>query len=336
MLKRKITELTIPLKTFLQMYVARSPADAPMRLEREIELGKQFNLSRPTVHAALEELEADGWIQHLPGRLGYFSNPDQAVPGTCVIAIIAGNADCRFSSPPHALIAALSEKPDRGDVFYHFLALRDDSEEGTCQQIRSFAYSGVLWFEPNPQFYPAIRRLIAEGVPLVVASMGSAKGHIPEENVEFFDVSKCAEMHRDIIQERNYRHVLYYTTNQYNFSRCKKMIPDNVRYGNLVDANDLNVLQSDPPDAIFADGGFEYDRKLFRVLEQWKSSLPDVWYYQQSSRLMTPECERKLAGCLFLFKPFKRRNTKRTELGKKSMRKLLRLIYKTEQKGSAK
>jgi len=330
MIKRKLTELTMPLKTYLQMFAARSPETEPRRLEGEIELGKRFSLSRPTVHSVLEELEAERWILHLPGKRGYYTNPEKASPGIMVIGILSGNADARFALP-RFIAAVANEVPI--NTFLHFIQLRPDSPDGIYTQIRNGDYTGILWQSPDPKFYPAIERLIADGVPIVASFLYGTEALFPEDNCVLLDISRFVELCWKTILKGGYKHVLYYTETEYFFRCHRKKTPGDIRYEWLREADDLEKFyRDDPPDMILADGGNERYRKLFQVLEHWTGPFPDIYYYPQNVSLMTPGCREKLSGHLFPVPQEEKdsQNDGGARFGKMAARKLLRLIRYNE------
>lgn len=329
MAKRVRTELIMPLKTYLQMFVARSPEREPRRLEGEIELGKRFSLSRPTVHSVLERLEAEHWIQHLPGRRGYYTNPVKSEPGRNVIGILSGNADARFDLPQY--LAAVAGEITDGRTFLHFIQLCPGADDEIYAQIRNFDYTGILWSDPDPKFYPAIERLIADGVPVVASFLYGTEARFPEENIVLLDISRFVEICWKTIREGKYKHILYYTQTEYFFHCHRKKASGDVRYEWLREADELEKqFREDPPDMILADGGIERYRELFQILEAWTGPLPDIYYYPQNVSLMSSECERRLSGHLFPV-PREERHTQKNggfNHGKAAIRKLLRLIGK--------
>ena len=93
-MNQKQQMLTEPVKRFLIQAVAKS-GPKPERLPNELELCKRFSVSRPTVHKAVEELIEIGYVQHLPGRRGIFSNPEYVQMAPFSIAL----RSCFFIGP---------------------------------------------------------------------------------------------------------------------------------------------------------------------------------------------------------------------------------------------
>lgn len=302
MIKRKLTELTIPLKTWIQMFVARASDRTPTRLDGECELGQRFSLSRPTVHALLAELEEKGWLLHLPGRRGYYANPQKAFPGTRQFGMISGNADTRFG--PSYLASICGAFKYEAGIFLHFVQLRTDSEEEFYQQIRNYDYSGVFWENPAAEFYPVVRRLIAEGLPLVISLIYGATELFPEGNVVLHGIPELAEKCGTIIRDKKYRHVVYYTECEHFFNCHRAKAPGSVRYEWLRNAADLESrYRNDPPDMILADGGDDRYREFFRAMERIAFPVPDLYFYNEGIPQITPACKQKLKGHLFPFPP---------------------------------
>lgn len=321
--KRKNRELTHFLKSYLQMFAAQSSTE-PVRLEGELELGEKFSLSRPTVHQALVELEQEKWILHLPGKRGYYTNPQRSSPHQQVFGIIAGNADARFGFPPFlsGFFGELS------GAMLHFPELLQTSTEEIYTTIRNYRYSGILWVNPNPVFYPVIRQLIADGTPILVADFYTTELPFPPENYALLDIAVFVRQCWKIFQRKKYRFILYYTKTDHFFLAHKAKAPANVRYEQIRSADDLARFRSDPPDMIFADGGDNRYGELFAALETWEvSRLPDLYCYSCAVHEMSPQWKQKLHRKIF-FVPAPRKFNDEYRLGKVSAKRLLSLVRK--------
>ena len=324
MAKRKNHELTHFLKACLQMFVARSSSTEPVRLEGELELGARFFLSRPTVHQALEELEQENWIFHLPGKRGFYTNPQKASPHLLFFGIISSNADARFGFP--LFLSGLSG--ELSNVMLHFPHFLQTTAEELYTAIRNYSYSGILWMNPNPIFYPVIQRLIADGLPLIVSDFYHSELPFPPENYASLDISVYVKQCWKIFQRKNYHFILYYTTTDRFFHAHKAKAPENVRYEQLRSASDLASFRTAPPDLILADGGESRYRELFAELELWNvSELPDIYCYPGAVHQMSSECKQKLNGKIF-FVPAPKKFNDEYRLGKLSAKRLLALVKK--------
>ena len=138
------------------------------------ELEKFFGVSRPTVHHALRDLVADGYLTAKPG-IGTFTNPDQnlsLLSSSARIGVIVGDGkvtlyDRYMWSMLNCFVGKLL------DGYHKYCVVNCNltkSKGRELEEIQSFDLSGLIWIYPPTECLETIESLKTKyNLPVVVA-----------------------------------------------------------------------------------------------------------------------------------------------------------------------
>lgn len=206
-MKNKQQSLKEPIKRFLLHCVAKAGSQ-PERLPNELEIGVRFKVSRRTVHSAVADLLQIGYIQHLSGHRGLFSNPaySSLVPYAIGVVSVCGN--CTYLGYYQALV--LSSFLSCLTVFKYtlsFMTLCGHPEQADVE-IQNSGIDAIFWLLPEPDYYPAISRLLDNDFPVIPVTsltdfripvpsdtyLGMDFRHIGRERAKFFLRHGCRNL----------------------------------------------------------------------------------------------------------------------------------------------
>ncbi len=288
MMNQKQQMLTEPIKRFLIQLVAKSGPKQPERLPNELDLCERFSVCRPTVHKAVEELIEIGYVQHLPGRRGIFSNPEYVQMAPFSIGILGDNANCSYFGYPNSRIlgAFLSHLGDL-KANTSFLTLNRKPELAAVELLNS-GLDAVFWNIPDPSYFPIIRKLIEQKI--AVTAIGSYFNFLmprPETNflgsdyfyqgqcrAEFFLRRKCSNLVYcgnpgpicDGFKAKLKEHKIVFSDS--------RLINDSEPMSKLV-----RILKSQRVDGLVCDGNKNQHNRVLRTLLDYHPAFPILLSY---------------------------------------------------------
>ncbi len=140
------------ISTHLEMEIAAGKYDAGARLPSEIQLVKQFGVSRPTAARALRDLEARGLIERRAGSGTYVSSNQQRLNSTRVLGLLVpGLSNTEIFHIICGEIASLARVHEYGLLWGGSTNPRQDADaslkhaEDVCKQFIERKISGVFF-----------------------------------------------------------------------------------------------------------------------------------------------------------------------------------------------
>lgn len=229
-----------PIKRFLIQCVAKSGPE-PELLMNELELCRKFNVSRITVHRAVEDLLRIGYIIHLPKRRGVFSNPKYAkfVPYSIGILSVSGNCSYVDSYNMVTLGSFLSELK-KIKCMCSFITLNEPPEH-VFDEIRNIGLDGIFWLTPEDCYIPAVNQLIESGFPIVTVTPNWADFKRAQSNYVGIDYEYNCRGRAEYFIHQGCRNIVFcgQSTVMFNgFSRIlksKKIFHEELRFFNSED-----------------------------------------------------------------------------------------------------
>ncbi len=208
MAKQRQMMLKEPIKRFLIQCVAKSGPE-PEPLMNELELCRKFNVSRITVHRAVEDLLKVGYIIHLPKRRGVFSNPQYAQLVPYSIGILSVCANCTYvDSYSKVVLAAFLNRIMKLNCMCTFLTLEQDPEN-IDSEIENIGLDGVFWMTPDDCYIPAVNRLIDKGFPIVSVTPHNPNFTAPKGNYAGTDYEYSGFCRAEYFIKRGCRRVAF-------------------------------------------------------------------------------------------------------------------------------
>ncbi len=287
MMNQKQQMLTEPIKRLLIQLVAKS-GQKPERLPNELDLCKRFSVCRPTVHKAVEELIEIGYLQHLPGRRGIFSNPEYVQMAPFSIGILGDNATCSYFGYPNSRIlgAFLSRL---GDLKANttFLTLNRKPELAEDELLNS-GLDAVFWNIPGRSYFPIIKKLIEEKIAVV--TVGSYFNFLlpkPETNFLGSDYFYQGQCRAEFFLRRKCPHLVYCGNPGPIYDGFKAKLKEHeITFSDSRLINDsepmsklVRILESQRVDGLVCDGNKNQHNHVLRTLLDYRPAFPILLSY---------------------------------------------------------
>lgn len=168
--KCKKSSVSGKLKDLLLKEFLRLCSSKPVRIS-ERELARRYETTAITVHSvclALAEIEL---LIHLPGKRGYFINPDFGAKedGSLSLGVIcrSSSSGIYFFGRAFQILSALCERADVKMESIFFLPLRSDDVDEIAAEMRRSLMRSFVWIEPEKKDIPLFNALVRSGLPLV-------------------------------------------------------------------------------------------------------------------------------------------------------------------------
>ncbi|MFA6103370.1 MAG: GntR family transcriptional regulator [Victivallaceae bacterium] len=223
-----------------------------VKLLSERELCKIYNVSRPTVRKALNELVAEGYLVIRKG-LGTFTNPKMfsrhEIPGSNLsIGIIVGSGkQVTYEDYFWPIISAAGKviTDDFGSV--RILQMVHDDEQA-AREIQLLNLDGIVWVHPFPERTKLIHLLQDSGLPVVCI------GHQPDDNSvnnimnDYFHIGYVVA---EYLLARGHRNILFIKnddiwTSQLRLDGFKRAFADkNLKYDNKLILDNPSEITGD-------------------------------------------------------------------------------------------
>lgn len=162
------------IRKFVISQIARCSGAGSMRLSSTREMAKRFGVSQPTVIRALKDLIADGHLIVKPG-IGTFINPhgQEVRSDSKIFAIVTWDGKKSFIDRmvlnyETTFIDALLDYSHKFKV--QNCELTSSLKEADVE-IAQGGYDGVIWISPREDAIPAILRLKAAGMAVLIAGV---------------------------------------------------------------------------------------------------------------------------------------------------------------------
>lgn len=152
-------------KEFLRLRSTR-----PVRIS-ERELARRYDTTAITVHNVCLAFAEIDLLIHLPGKRGYFVNPNFGVSedNNLYLGVIcrSNSQGINFSGRSFHIISALCERVGvaLGGVF--FLTLKSDDIYEITTELKHSNMRGFIWIAPDKKDIPIFNALVRTGFPIV-------------------------------------------------------------------------------------------------------------------------------------------------------------------------
>ena len=279
-MKNKQQMLTEPVKRFLIQCVSKA-GSRPERLLNELELCERFSVSRRTVRKAISDLLDIGYIQHLEGRRGVFSNPDYATVVPYSVGILGSCGNCSYMDTSSTAILGefMLHSQDPG-FMTTFLTLNHPPGEADRELLVS-GLDALLWIQPSEDYHPAIERAVRKHhFPiLVVGSLANSAAPLLPFNTFGVDYRAIGLQYSCYLKQKNCKRVLFCGRDGLTYQTLRKSFLENASAGSALelftDQDDLsafvNILKREKIDTLICNGCNNLHHNIFKKL----SALPE-------------------------------------------------------------
>jgi DNA-binding LacI/PurR family transcriptional regulator len=187
------------------------------RIPSEAQIAEQYEVSRPTAHRALNELQREGFLTR-QRRWGTVVADRKAavIPKTGRVAFLVDRFAQDVNFPQTDLIRGLHD--GFGDDIDLVIAESRSDPEIEAKQIRKFASSvdGILlWPTTDPRNNPLLQRLFDDGFPIVVLDRFPADLHIDTVATDNFAATVKAIR---TLEARGHRQIGFFSLYKPSFS----------------------------------------------------------------------------------------------------------------------
>ena len=269
--------LTEPISRYIIGLVRKSSGSETTQLPGEMALCDKFHVGRGTVRRAMASLIRRGFVQMLPKRRGYFSNPAMAHVSQYQIGIlVASGFMAAMAAPTAACFRGLSEKLEKSFFGYTFLSLHSFDPEVIEREIQDSMLDGVCWFAPEEPFVKALDLLSDKNFPTVSVEnpYWPLENH-PKCNFFAFDFTYSGEVRARYCLRHNCRRVFYSSANERSTARFMEMYREQgipfsekniIREVESMEPVLKPALDRDQVDAVVCDGDSKRYLELFHLL----------------------------------------------------------------------
>ncbi len=156
------------------------------RVPSELELARQYEVSRNPTRQALRDLEMEGYITRTPGRGSFVAPPAQRqklllVSGWKAFAIACPELECHYTR--NVVQNFIRHAADRGfQTMVYFMRFSNESEYEFLADIRNSGIAGLaLWLQHmTPPTLDLLRRFQRSSFPLVLVDR-----YVPDLETDF-------------------------------------------------------------------------------------------------------------------------------------------------------
>ena len=217
MSKSKTELLIAPIIRYINNLVAKSGQQAPELLPGEMALCEQFKVGRGTVRRALDQLIRQQTVIRLPGRKGYFSNPEQSINAKQNIGILVDSGHiAAMAGPSCSCMRGCLEVLEQDLNCIYFPILHSRNPEECRKELESLQLDALLWIAPKNEYIGVLDDLAESG--MVVFSIENPYvplEKIPRCNSFLFDYSSVGRKQAEYL-------LLHHCTEVYTFMSSSK------------------------------------------------------------------------------------------------------------------
>ncbi len=188
------------------------------RLPGEMDLARQFEVSRPVIRAALKRLRDEGLVTSRQGSGSYVAAPGEpkmlAFQPVETIADLQRCYEFRLTIEPAAAALAATRRSDSqlAEIAKFLAMLRDATERRSHREDADFSFHLAITAASNNQYFEtsmrALKDHIAVGMKFHGLSLQAVRGgldHVLEEHTGIFDAIRLGQA--ETAREAMLRHV---------------------------------------------------------------------------------------------------------------------------------
>ena len=173
MSKYKKSSVSGKLKDLLLKEFLHLCSSKPVRIS-ERELARRYETTAITIHSVCLALAEIKLLIHLPGKRGYFINPDFVAKedDSFYLGVICRNGALGVSFPGRAFhfLSALCERAGVKMDGVLFLPLKSDDTDEIAAEMRRSTMKIFVWIAPEKKDIPIFNALVRSGLPVVAVA----------------------------------------------------------------------------------------------------------------------------------------------------------------------
>lgn len=298
MKKVKQSFLAEAAKAYIQMRVAKA-GSVPEVLESERMLSKRYNISRPNIHQAVEELLADGCITRKPGKKLIYSNPIYSRPNICNIGLLSQDM-YTLSMRNFPFYGGLFDELSGEKFFLRYAQIHSDNFEEQIWELTNYQFDAYFFPDISPANAKLMKALIAKGIPCAGSIFYSPRTvDLPAANFEPFPYKEVLRNWADVLEKHKFRRVLMFSMLEIYFQTMCELAPGKFSRDGYISSNEEiaeklpAMMRNYAPDAILFDAVEMSHMPFFSVLDRMNGPVPPLIMHPQEKHFVNSDIEQR-------------------------------------------